>query len=126
MTQWSSSDLSRIGDAEELEIASVRPDGTVRPYVIIWAVRYGDGLFVRSAHGPGNPWYRRAAAAGAGRIRVGGIETDVTFVPADPDAHDGIDAAYRTKYAAFPKQYVDPVVGTEAAAATLKILPAGA
>jgi hypothetical protein len=53
---WTSDQLSAIGDAEELQISSRRPDGTLRPYVTIWVVRAGDELYVRSAAGPDNPW----------------------------------------------------------------------
>ena len=55
MTAWTSDELSRIGQAEELQITSARPDGTMRPYVTIWVVRVGDDLYVRSAFGPTNP-----------------------------------------------------------------------
>src|SRR6185503_18528750 len=85
MTTWTKDELTRIGGAEELQLASVRPDGTLRPYVTMWVVRAGDDLYVRSAHGPTNPWYRRAKASGAGRIRAGGLERDVTFAEAAPD-----------------------------------------
>jgi hypothetical protein len=30
MTAWTDNELSRIGDAEEIEIAAVRRDGTLR------------------------------------------------------------------------------------------------
>lgn len=31
MSGWSQEDLARVGEAEEIGIASARPDGTVRP-----------------------------------------------------------------------------------------------
>ena len=79
MTNWTNEELTRIGDAEELRIASLRGDGTLRPFVTIWVVRVDDNLYVRSAYGADNPWFRRAKASGSGRIRAGGIERDVTF-----------------------------------------------
>jgi hypothetical protein len=72
MTAWPARELESIGAAEEIGLASRRTDGSLRPYVTMWVVRAGDGLYVRSAYGPGNPWYRRAVASGAGRIRAGG------------------------------------------------------
>lgn len=45
MTAWASDDLSKIGAAEELEIASLRRDGTLRHPVTIWVVRHGDDLY---------------------------------------------------------------------------------
>ena len=120
---WTRADLDRIGDAEELDIAPLRADGSLRPYVTIWAVRSGDDLYVRSAHGPENGWFRRAKAAGAGRIRVAGVEYDVTFADAADGPHAALDAAYRQKYAAQPPQYVSPVVGEVAAPNTLRVRP---
>lgn len=55
MAVWTSDELTRIGGAEELQLASTRPDGTLRPYVTMWVVRAGDELYVRSAYGPDNP-----------------------------------------------------------------------
>ncbi len=97
MMAWTNDELTRIGGAEELQLASVRPDGMLRPYVTMWVVRAGDELYVRSAYGPNNPWYRRAKASGAGRIRAGGLERDVTFAEAAPGVHSAIDAAYHAK-----------------------------
>jgi hypothetical protein len=79
MSTWTGDELGRIGAAEELQLASLRRDGTLRPYVTMWVVRAGDDLYVRSAFGPDNAWFRRAKASGAGRIRAGGLERDVTF-----------------------------------------------
>jgi hypothetical protein len=52
MTAWTPKELGRIGQAVELQLASVRPDGTLRPYVTMWVVRAGDDPYVRSAYGP--------------------------------------------------------------------------
>jgi hypothetical protein len=79
MTGWSAEDLATVGNAEEFEIASRRPDGSLRPYVTIWGVANGDEIFVRSAHGYDNPWFQRALRSGEGRIRAGGLERDVAF-----------------------------------------------
>ena len=48
MSTWTSHELSKIGNAEELQIASLRTDGILRKPVIIWVVRVGDDLYVRS------------------------------------------------------------------------------
>jgi len=111
MTAWPARDLESIGAAEELQLASRRPDGSLRPYVTMWVVRAGDGLYVRSAYEPGNPWYRRAVATGAGRIRAGGAEWDVAFTPAVPEARDRIDAAYHAKYDRYGPRIVGSVTG---------------
>jgi hypothetical protein len=71
VTAWTADELARIGRATELDIASRRPDGTLRPFVTIWVVRVGDDVYVRSAHGYANLWSQRALASGEGRIRAG-------------------------------------------------------
>jgi hypothetical protein len=125
MTAWSSEELSRIGDAETLRIASLRPDGTLRPYVTIWVVRVGEDLYVRSAYGPDNPWFRRAKASGAGRIRVAKLERDVTFAEPRPEAHAGIEAAYHSKYDRHGPAIVGTVVGDDKARVTIRLVPRG-
>jgi hypothetical protein len=123
MTTWTADELDRIGRAEELRLASVRGDGTLRPYVIMWVVRAGDDLYVRSAYGPDNPWYRRAKAAGAGRIRAGGVERDVSFADADAGVHAALDEAYHAKYDRFGPAIVGTVVGDEVVPVTIRLLP---
>lgn len=123
MSTWTDDELIRVADAEELQIASLRADGTLRSYVTIWVVRAGDELYVRSAHGSTNPWFRRAKAARVGRVRAGGLERDVTFADADPDAHAGIDAAYHAKYDRYGPAIVGTVVGDHAAPVTIRLLP---
>jgi hypothetical protein len=55
MATWTDKELNSVGNAEELRLAALRNDGTLRPYVTIWVVRAGDELYVRSAYGPENP-----------------------------------------------------------------------
>src|SRR5688572_8128246 len=98
MTKWPEEYLTRIGGAEELQLASERRDGTMRSYVTMWVVRVGEDLYVRSAHGPTNPWYRRARASQVGRIRAGGLQRDVAFAEEDDGVHAAIDSAYHAKY----------------------------
>ncbi len=40
MATWTQDELTRIGDAEEIDIAARRPDGSLRQFVTIWVVRY--------------------------------------------------------------------------------------
>ncbi len=123
MTSWTEDELDRIGAAEELQLASLRRDGTPRPYVTMWVVRDGDDLYVRSAYGPDNPWLRRAKASGAGRIRTGGLERDVTFAEAAPGVHAAIDAAYHSKYDRYGPRIVGSVVGPQAEPVTIRLVP---
>ena len=123
---WTTDELNRIGGTDELQVTSRRPDGSFRPYVTIWVVRAGRNLFVRSAYGPDNPWFRRAVASGVGRIRAGTLERDVTFSrPRTDDAgfHQAIDAAYHAKYDRYGPRFVGPLVGPGAADVTLVLDP---
>jgi hypothetical protein len=126
MTAWTDEELQRIGDAQELQLASARRDGSMRPYVTMWVVRAGEDLYVRSAYGPTNPWYRRARASGVGRVRAGGVERDVTFADAAPTAHAAIDAAYHDKYDSYGPRIVNTVVGAQAEAVTVRLVPRAA
>jgi len=123
MTTWTSDELNRIGGAEELEIASLRRDGTLRKPVTIWVVRVGDDLYVRSAYGHGAAWFRGTRIRHEGRITAGGIEKEVGFEDADPAAGDEIDAAYREKYRRHGAQYVDPIVAPEARSTAIRLVP---
>ena len=123
MTTWTSDELRRIGAAEELELASVRPDGTLRNPVTIWVVRVGDDLYVRAVNGRTGAWFRGTQTRQAGRIQAGGVEKDVALPDADPGLNDAIDAVYRTKYCRHGGRYVDPMVAPPARAATIKLVP---
>jgi hypothetical protein len=123
MTTWTNDELNKIGEADELRIASLRADGTLRKQVIIWVVRVGDDIYVRSAHGRASGWFRGVQTRYEGRIWAGGVEKDVTFVEEpDPKINAQIDAAYLTKYSRYP-QYVVPMVTPEVRAATIKLVP---
>ena len=124
MTAWTSNELIRIGTADELQIASLRRDGTLRSPVTIWVVRIGGDLYIRAVKGRTGPWFRGAQTRHEGHIQSGGVEKDVTFVEeTDPKILDQIDAAYREKYRRYPKEYVDACVTSAARAATLKLAP---
>ena len=123
MTIWTEEELSRIGDATELHLASERPDGTMRPYVTMWVVRAGDDLYVRSAYGPDIPWYRGARSSRAGRIRAGGLEREVHFAETAPEVHAAIDAAYHAKYDRYGPEIVGTVVGPQAHDVTIRLVP---
>ena len=124
MTTWTNDELTKIGTAEELEIAPLRADGTLRKPVTIWVVRHGDDLYVRSYKGSGAAWFRGIQERHEGHIRAGGVDKDVTFVEeTNPATNSQIDGAYRTKYHRYGATYVTPMVGPEARAATIKLVP---
>ncbi|TMB85626.1 MAG: DUF2255 family protein [Chloroflexi bacterium] len=123
VTTWTDDELARIGRANELQIASRRPDGSLRPFVTIWVVRSGDDVYVRSAHGYANPWFQRALKSRDGRIRAGGVERDVAFEDPVPDIHGDVDAAYHVKYDRYGPRMVGTVVSPEAHRSTLRLMP---
>ncbi|WSQ14796.1 DUF2255 family protein [Streptomyces sp. NBC_01231] len=111
MTPGTSDELDRIAEADELEMAPRRGDGTLRGPVPIWVVRDGDDLYVRSFRGTDGGWWRTARASHEGHIRSGGVDKDVTFVEvADSEINDRVDTAYRTKYGRFGDAYVNSMV----------------
>jgi len=120
---WMADELEEIGSAEELRLASRRPDGSLRPFVTIWVVRAGDEIYVRSAYGYDNPWFQRALRAGKGRIHAGGVEGDVTFEP-HREADAAVDAAFHAKYDRYGRAMVGTVVSSEAVRSTLRVRPA--
>ena len=122
MTTWTSDELTRIGAAEELKIASLRHDGTLSHPVTIWVVRYGDDLYVRSVNGRTAAWFRSTQVCHEGRIWAGGLEKDVAFVDADHDIADQIDTVYRTKYRRYAASILNPIVSAAARSATIKLV----
>jgi len=123
MNAWTSDELGRIEAADELQIASVRRDGTLRNPTTIWVVRLGDDLYVRSVNGRTSGWFRGTQERHEGRIRAGSVEKNVTFIDGEGDDVDRIDDAYRTKYRRYAANIVDTTITPEARAATLKLVP---
>ena len=124
MTMWTSDELTKIGKAEELQIASLRGDGTQRNPRTIWVVHLADELYVRSVYGRTSAWFRGTQVRHEGHIRAGGVAKDVTFVEeADPAINDQIDGAYRIKYRRYAASIIDSIVSPEARSATIKLVP---
>jgi hypothetical protein len=122
MAVWTRDELDKIGAAEELELASVRRDGTLRNPVTMWVVRGGDSLYVRSVNGRDSSWFRGAQARHEGHIHAGGVDRDVTLVETG-DANDEVDAGYHAKYGRRYPSIVPTIVAPEARAAMLKLVP---
>ena len=123
MTQWTSGQLDKVAKAEELQIASVRRDGTLGKSVTVWVVRHGDNLYVRSVRGRSAQWFRGTQERHEGRIRAGGVQQDVTFVDAGHDIDNEVDAAYRAKYRRYAGNILNSVLTPEARSTTTKLVP---
>jgi hypothetical protein len=121
MTEWTQEDLKAFGDPDEVRIATMRQDGTLRKPVIVWIVRHGDDLYVRSVNGRGASWFRGALTRHEGTISAGGVTRDVTFVEVD-DLHEEIDVAYWDKYRRYPS-IVPSMVTPEVQSTTLRLVP---
>ena len=121
MSGWTPDELASLAREDELGLASRRADESLRPFITIWFVTHDGAVYVRSAYGPQNGWYRRALASGRGRVRVRGLEHDVSFVPPDHAIDAALHAEYEAKYGRYAKGIVRTVVSPEAAAATLRV-----
>jgi hypothetical protein len=120
--RWTTGELDRIGDTDELQIAARRKDGTLRRAVSIWVVRVGDELYVRSWRGGDGRWYRAAQASGEGHVSAGGVSKDVALLAAADQVNDAVDAAFGEKYGRYTG-YVEPMVAPQARATTLRLVP---
>jgi hypothetical protein len=122
MPAWTSDELDTIAAAEELDLASLRRDGTLRRPVTMWVVRHGADLYVRSVNGRSSSWFRGAKTRHEARIRAGSVEKDVTLIETD-EAGDAVDAAYHAKYGRRYPTIVSSIIAPHARAATLKLVP---
>ena len=103
MTTWTDADLARFGDAEEVRIAGMRRDGSLRTPVIVWVVRVGDDLYTRSVNGPERRVVpRRPGPPPRAVSRPRRRCADVDFVDGGDADDELIDAAYQRKYGRYP------------------------
>jgi hypothetical protein len=123
VAQWTNDQLDRIGQAEEVRVESVGEDRKLGKPVTIWAVRHGDGIYVRSVRGRAGRWYRGAQETKQGRIRGGGVQQDVAFEEAESGVEGEVDDAYRTKYRRYAGAILNSVLTPQARSATVKLVP---
>jgi hypothetical protein len=123
-TAWSPGELEEIAARDELRVAPRRPDGILARPRIVWAVRVGDDIYIRSVNGASGAWYRTTRARHEGHVSAGAVDKDVAFLDighAD-SLQDRIDAAYHAKY----RRYSGPVASItagKARATTLRLIP---
>jgi hypothetical protein len=120
---WTDDELDRVGAAEELDVASRRPDGELGSRRTIWVVRVGDDIYVRSVNGPTSAWFRGTRARHEGRVEADGVEKDVAFEDVDGEINDAVDAAYRTKYGRYSANTIQRITSSTAGSTTMRLLP---
>jgi len=122
MAAWSSNELHKIAESDDLHISPFREDGVAYGTPTwIWSVAVDDALYARAYNGRQSRWYRAAVKQKAGRIKAAGMTKEVAFEPVDGPINDRIDGAYRAKYRDSP--YLSPMIGTRARSATVRIVP---
>ncbi len=120
LTGWTDEELAAIAGANELTVAPLRNDGTPQSPRIVWVVRRGDDVYIRSVNGDEGAWFRAVQAHHAGHISAGGVEVDVSFEDADHDLDDAINEEYRRKYGR--SSAVEHITSLKAQATTLRIV----
>lgn len=119
---WSPADIDAFR-ADELTIATRRPDGSLRNGVIIWMVVVAGDLYIRAVKGVDGPWFRGATSTREAEVTVGGQTWSTTLEEVGDAQAAEIDAAYLAKYSKYPRQYVDSVLTPGSIAATLRVVP---
>lgn len=123
MSNWAKDELRKIAGTDDLHISPFRDDGkTYGTPTWIWSVVLDEALYVRAYNGKNSRWYQAALRQKAGRITAAGLTKEVMFETVTGEINDLIDEAYRAKYKGSP--YLDPMIGTRARSATVKITPA--
>ncbi|MFD8673478.1 DUF2255 family protein [Streptomyces seoulensis] len=118
---WTPEDLHLLDAAGELRIAVRDSDGSLRPEALIWVVRVGERVYVRSWYRRDTGWFGHAVRSGRARIRVPGLEAEVTVEDVGETSADvtaEVDAAYRAKYG---NGAADSMVTPAAGATTLRL-----
>lgn len=122
MAGWAQGELDRVGAAQELRLQSERASGTLRDPVTMWVARVDDGIYVGSVNGREGAWFRGTQTRRQGRIHAGGVSRDVRFVDAGSGVLDAVEAAYRTKCAAYP-DILEGAISPQLRAAVLEVVP---
>ncbi|MDX6344294.1 MAG: hypothetical protein QOH87_4432 [Trebonia sp.] len=76
---WRADELSAIDGCGEAGIATRRSDGTLRPARVVWIVRHGDAVYVRSVNGTA-AWYRGVQTCYEGELSAKSLQRGVVFV----------------------------------------------
>lgn len=123
MSGWTEDELRRLSTEDEIRLASVRRDGSLRRPVVMWMVTDGSDVYVRAVKGVDGPWYRSLRTTDAAHVTTGGLEADVTAedAGAEPALADRLDDAYRRRYEQYPPAPVRAVLTDLARESTLRL-----
>ena len=122
MSTWSTDELHKIAENDDLHISPFREDGeTYGTPTWIWSVAVDDALYVRAYNGQNSRWYQAAMKQKAGRIQAAGMTKEVTFEPVSGSINERIDDAYKAKYKG--SRYLRPMIGNRARSATVRVMP---
>lgn len=120
MSTWTTAELRRLEQLNEIRVAGRRKDHTLRTLTIVWHVVVNNSLYVRSVRGADGNWYKGVIRHHEGAITLNGDTRDVTYIP-DATVDDEIDKAYFDKYGnGSPTR---AITNAAAKATTLRIEP---
>jgi hypothetical protein len=115
-------DLAALAAADEIEIETRAPDGTVHR-TIIWIVTHDGDVYVRSVNGPGARWYREAIATGDIALHVDGRRIPARLEAAADAA--GVEACSEALKAKYKADYsLQSMLEPETLPTTLRVVPA--
>ncbi|MFC5162930.1 DUF2255 family protein [Nonomuraea angiospora] len=103
-----------------MRVAGARPDGTLRPLVLVGHVRLGQDELIRSLHGTHGAWHQGAVRSGQGEIDVDGRRFAVAFIPGR-GREAAVDQALRSRYG--NDSGVCRMTRSPAREATLRVVP---
>ena len=114
MTAWTADQLRTIVEHEDLFVSPFREDGVAYGTPTqTWALVVDGKVYVRAANGKDSRWYQVAITQKAGRVRVDGVDYEVTFEDAGSADEASIDAAYEAKYGSAEESFAVPIMQGE-------------
>jgi hypothetical protein len=123
MARFDHHTLTRLAEADEIEMRTPRSDGTPTSRQI-WVVVVDHEAYVRSYAGEHGAWYRRARKDGGAEVGVEGETVAVRAVPAAGERDEEISAAYHDKYGRRSPGPTEAMVTPPVVATTLRLEPA--
>lgn len=115
--------LGRFRDVEEVEIETVRADGSPRR-TVIWIVADDRDAYVRSVRGDRGRWYRDLLARPGAALLPDGDRIEVLAEPAVDDASiELVSRLLRDKYWDASRASTESMLVPETLHTTLRIVP---